>query len=374
MRQPISPKSLSMSRLLRSSGTRGGRTWSKNPPHSSYTTKSAPRLNCGRLHEGVDDVGHEGLAGPHVAVRVLVARQARPLADAAGEVRIDERDSREGPGRAARVVVGDRARAGEAGLAPQRAHRDVVEEVAVGHAGLLAGGEDRVVGEARLVLRLWRQVVLDQPVGLRGVHVLAVGQGRTHQRAVEAVVGGEGQRRILDEAEVALRVVGDGEDVVVAGAQEAVAPAAVELGAPALPAVVGIGMAAALQVGCPGGAWRASCPSCRRSSAPPGGRRLRASSRGSGRRSGSPSSGRRSCRSGMLRGLGRGERRSWRLAASATSVSESSTVASEPASPAVSAARWRNSRRRRYSSGAADSSRSAYSGSRMSSVPIPRPR
>ena len=35
IRNPIWPKSLLMSRFIRMSGTRGGRTWSKKPPHSS---------------------------------------------------------------------------------------------------------------------------------------------------------------------------------------------------------------------------------------------------------------------------------------------------------------------------------------------------
>ena len=47
IRNPIWPKSLLMSRFIRMSGTRGGRTWSKKPPHSSYTMNSAPRFHCG---------------------------------------------------------------------------------------------------------------------------------------------------------------------------------------------------------------------------------------------------------------------------------------------------------------------------------------
>ena len=35
IRNPISPKSWSMFELRRASGTLGGRTWSKKPPHSS---------------------------------------------------------------------------------------------------------------------------------------------------------------------------------------------------------------------------------------------------------------------------------------------------------------------------------------------------
>jgi len=60
-----------------------------------------------RFHERVHDVGHERLAGAHVAVRVLVAREARALADAAGEVRVHVRDVRQRPRRAAGVVLGD---------------------------------------------------------------------------------------------------------------------------------------------------------------------------------------------------------------------------------------------------------------------------
>ena len=80
------------------------------------------------------------------------------------------------------------------------------------------------------------------------MHVLAVGQRAGHQRAVEVVEGGERLGRVLDEAEVALAVVADRE-LVVAGLEEAVHRAAVELVAPALPRVVGVGVAAALPVG-----------------------------------------------------------------------------------------------------------------------------
>jgi hypothetical protein len=67
---------------------------------------------------------------------------------------------------------------------------------------------------------------------------------------VEAIERGERLRGVLDEAQVALGVVGDREDVVGARAQEAVARAAVELRAPAVPRVVRVRMAAALEVGC----------------------------------------------------------------------------------------------------------------------------
>ena len=147
------------------------------------------------------------------------------------------------------VVLRDRARVLQPAGAPERADGDVVEEVVVGHAGLVERRGDRVVREPGRVLRLGRQLVVAVAVGLPRPHVLAVGQRRAHERAVEAVERRERLRRVLDEAEVALGVVGDREHVVVAGAQEAVAPAAVELGATAVPRVVGVGMPAALEVG-----------------------------------------------------------------------------------------------------------------------------
>ena len=210
-------------------------------------------------------------------------------------------------------------------------------------------------------------VVVDLAVGLAGVHVLAVGKRRGQQRAEEAVEGGERLGRVLDEAEVALGVVADRELVVRARLEEAVHLAAVELGAAALPGVVGIGMPAALEVRRQPVRRHRLAAAVPRRRGRPGGRRRPAASRGSGRRSGSPSSARRTCRSGMLRGLGMARRR-WRLAASATSVSGSSTVPSPAPRPAVSAVRARNSLALRYSSGASKASRSAMTGSRMSSM------
>ena len=57
-----------------------------------------------RRHEGAHDVGHPRLAEPDVAVRVLVGRD--PVAPAAvAERRVDERDVRQRPQRAVRVVL-----------------------------------------------------------------------------------------------------------------------------------------------------------------------------------------------------------------------------------------------------------------------------
>src|SRR5205823_6080260 len=113
----------------------------------------------GRLHEGVDHVGHERLPGADVPVRVLVAGEPRSLPYAAGEVGVDVRDVGQRPRGAARVELGDAARALQAGDAPQGRDGDVVEEVAVGDAGGVERGEDRRVGEARGEAVLGREVV-----------------------------------------------------------------------------------------------------------------------------------------------------------------------------------------------------------------------
>ena len=209
--------------------------------------KSAPRLPLRAFHEGVDDVGHEGLADADVAVRVFVARGPLFLAR---EGRVDEGDGGQRPGAAAVVVLLHLARAGDPGRAPERRDGDVGVEVTVRDARRGERGEDRRVGEAAGVFGgLEGEGVVLHPVGLGRVHVLAVRVGRGEQRAEEAVEGGEFLRRRGDEGQVLLGVVADREDVVFARAQEAVHVAAVELVPPPFPGVVGIGVRAALPVG-----------------------------------------------------------------------------------------------------------------------------
>ena len=111
----------------------------------------------------------------------------------------------------------------------------------------LAASAAKIVVSGKPAAR--RQRVVLVAVGLRRVHVLAVGIRRGQQRAEEAVVGGEGLGGGGDEGQVVLRVVADRERVVVARAQEAVHGAAVDLGAPAVPRVVGVVEGAALEVG-----------------------------------------------------------------------------------------------------------------------------
>ena len=79
------------------------------------------------------------------------------------------------------------------------------------------------------------------------MHVLAVGIRRREQRAEETVERGERLGHVRGEWQVGLGVVADREHVALR-AQEAVHPAAVELGPPALPRVIGIEEAAALVV------------------------------------------------------------------------------------------------------------------------------
>jgi hypothetical protein len=78
------------------------------------------------------------------------------------------------------------------------------------------------------------------------VHVLAVGVGRAQQRAEKAVKARERLGRVRGERHVGFFVVADRERVAV-GAQEAVHAPAVEFGAPALPRVVVVEMATALE-------------------------------------------------------------------------------------------------------------------------------
>ena len=71
-----------MSLALRMSGTRGGRDVVEEAAPLVVDDEQRAALPLRRLHERVHDVGHERLAHADVAVRVLVARGARALADA----------------------------------------------------------------------------------------------------------------------------------------------------------------------------------------------------------------------------------------------------------------------------------------------------
>src|SRR5207248_7479692 len=131
--------------------------------------------------------------------------------------------------------------------APKRRDRNVVEEVSVRYASALERGKDRGVWESGLIFGLRWQLVVGVAVGRRCVHVFAVGQRRSHQRAVEVIERHERLGRGLDETEIALPVIGDRE-LVVARLQKAVAATAVQLPASTVPRVVWIWMPAALPV------------------------------------------------------------------------------------------------------------------------------
>src|SRR5207245_5998539 len=84
------------------------------------------------------------------------------------------------------------------------------------------------------------------PVGLAGVVVDAVGEGRAEDGAEVLVEGRPVRNRTAEEGEVFLTVVADGEDVV--GAQPPVTRAAVILQPSPGIGVVGIAIATALKV------------------------------------------------------------------------------------------------------------------------------
>ena len=105
-----------------------------------------------------------------------------------GERRVDEREGGQRAGLAALRSTPARGPSAPARRAPQRRHRDVGVEVAVGDARLLSAAKIVVSGKPAPARE--QRVVL-HPVGLSRVHVLAVRVGRRQQRAEEAVVGGE---------------------------------------------------------------------------------------------------------------------------------------------------------------------------------------
>ena len=100
------------------------------------------------------------------------------------------------------------------------------------------------------------RVVVDAAARLRRPVVVAVRPGRGHQRAVEAVEDRERLARGVNEAEIALVVVTEGEFVVVAleepvRLRPGVRQRASQLLAAARPGVVGIWMTAALPLALP---------------------------------------------------------------------------------------------------------------------------
>ena len=175
-------------------------------------------------------------------MRVLVGGDAVASA-AVAEGRVDERDVRQRPERAVRVVLRQRPRPGRAARSPDRREREIRVVVLGGDAARQSPVEDRLPLVAGGVQR--RRVVL-APARLRRPLVVAVRPRRGQHRAEEAVVDRELLRRRVDELDLALVVVGQGELVVAAAlGQEPVA----QLRPPRLPAVPRIRMAAALPLG-----------------------------------------------------------------------------------------------------------------------------
>ena len=218
-------------------------------------------LPVGRLDERVHDVGHERLAEPHVAERVLVGRD--PVAAAAvAKGRVDEGDVGQRARRAVGVVVGHRPRPRGPARAPHRRERQVRVVVArrqqPGWPGTFPGccrARGRTASPTGCRAVSAGGVVADPSTRLGRPHVVAVGPGRGHQRAVEAVVDRELPAGRMDEPEVALVVVAEGELVVVpsrkpSGSCVVFGSRAAELLAAAGPGVVGVGMPAALPLAC----------------------------------------------------------------------------------------------------------------------------
>ena len=204
-------------RRARAAGARGRR--SRPTRRRSRTARRAcSSVSCERAHH----VGHERLAEPHVAERVLVGRQAVAAA-AVVEGRVDDRDVRQRAGEAVLVVARDRVDPGARAAAEQRGEGQVGGVVARGQAVA-----DRAVEDRLPVVAAGGDRVALQPARLRRPLVEAVRPGRAEQRAEVAVVARVVARRLVDEAEVALVEVGERELVVArAGGEEA----AVQLGA-----------------------------------------------------------------------------------------------------------------------------------------------
>ena len=104
IRKPVMPKFSSRFELARSSGTRRGRDVVEEASPLVVVDEHRARPELRRGDEGVDDVGHEGLADADVAVRMLVAREAVATA-AVEEHRVDEGEVREVPGRGVGVEL-----------------------------------------------------------------------------------------------------------------------------------------------------------------------------------------------------------------------------------------------------------------------------
>ena len=141
-RKPIWPKSLFGSVLARSSGTRGGARGRRSRP-TRRRSRTARRAGSWSSDEGVDHVGHERLAEPDVAERVLVGGQ--PVAAAAvAERRVDDRDVRQRAAEAVLVVARDRVDPGAPRGAEERGEGQVGGVVARGQPAADRAVEDRL--------------------------------------------------------------------------------------------------------------------------------------------------------------------------------------------------------------------------------------
>src|SRR3954452_24861803 len=112
------------------SGTRGGRTWSKKPPHSSYTTKSAPRFHCG---DSMKACTTSAMNACPARMSPCGCSSPRGAAALVAERGVHERQRRQRSLLAAQVEVLDARGPREALLPPQCGHGQVVEEVAAVH-------------------------------------------------------------------------------------------------------------------------------------------------------------------------------------------------------------------------------------------------
>ena len=174
--------------------------------------------------------------GTNVVERMVIRTGPGRLAQ---ERRVDVRHLRQRAG----CAVGEEgiARAADRDVlsAPERQRRHVAEVVAA-----LESPRGQAVPDRRQGREVER---VADPVGLAGMLVHAVREGRGHDRAEVAIERRPLRHGAAEEREIVRLIVADREDVV--RSKPAVTGSAVILDAPALVRMVGVGVATALEIG-----------------------------------------------------------------------------------------------------------------------------